>query len=166
MQQRPSQNSANKGQRSVVCIDLDDSDAVDLSPQTYPGSRISTTPLSFTSNTSMGASTSSASATGTGPVEGSGQMNPTRALMHYPSQHQQPSNQSMPYFQNPPVSLVPPPDAVMAGTSNPNYFHTFEQPYPYYQQDYNTRLIAEELRQFMANIQQSTNASNYPRYSS
>lgn len=116
----------------------------------------------------MVASTSSTSATGATAATGSStQISSTRPIMHYPQQQQSPHpSQSMPYFPNPAVPLVPPPDTVMASTSNANYFHSFEQPYPYYQQDFNTRLIAEELRQFMANIQQSTNAPNFPRYSS
>ncbi|EFO22955.2 MIZ zinc finger family protein [Loa loa] len=169
LQQLPSQNSMNRVQRrdvtpSVVCIDLDDSDPVDLSPQTYQASRVSSTPLSF-NNT---ASTSSASATSTAAAAGgSAQMSATRPIMHYTQQQQSPHpSQSMPYFPNPAVSMVPPPDAVIGGANNASYFHSFEQPYPYYQQDFNTRLIAEELRQFMANIQQSTNPPNFPKYSS
>ncbi|EJW78459.1 hypothetical protein WUBG_10633 [Wuchereria bancrofti] len=86
-----------------------------------------------------------------------------RRLQRQQSRH---PSQSMPYFTNPAISLVPPPDTVVTGTSNANYFHSFEQSYPYYQQDFTTRLIVEELRQFMANIQQSTNTPNFPGYSS
>ncbi|KAL3998433.1 PINIT domain family protein [Acanthocheilonema viteae] len=151
---------------SVVCIDLDDSDPVDLSPHTCQSSHISSTPLSFNSSTSLVASTSCASVTGT-TVGSSAQISSNRPIMHYQQQQQSPHpSQSVQYFPNPAVSLVPPPDTVIAGTSNANYFHSFEQPYSYYQQDFNTRLIAEELRQFMANIQQSTNAPSFPRYSS
>ncbi|CAG9538315.1 unnamed protein product [Cercopithifilaria johnstoni] len=172
LQQLPSQNSASRVQRrnvtpSVVCIDLDDSDPVDLSPHTCQASRISSTPLPFNSNTSMVASTSSASVTGS-TVGSSTQISSSRPIMHYQQQQQQSPHpsQSMQYFANPTVPLVPPPDTVTMGTGNANYFHSFEQLYPYYQQDFNTRLIAEELRQFMANIQQSTNAPSFPRYSS
>ncbi|MCP9260126.1 E3 SUMO-protein ligase gei-17 [Dirofilaria immitis] len=172
-QQLRSQNSMTKIQRqdvipSVVCIDLDDSDPVDLSPHSCQASHISSIPLSFSNNTSIVASTSSISTTGTAiTVGGSTQVSATRSVVHYPQQHQSVHpGQSISYFPNPAVSLVPPPDTVIAGTNNTNYFHSFEQPYPYYQQDFNTRLIAEELRQFMANIQQSTNAPNFPRYSS
>lgn len=114
----------------------------------------------------MAASTSSASATSIA-IGSSAQISGSRPIVHYQQQQQSPHpNHSMQYFPNSAVSLVPPPDTVIAGTSNANYFHSFEQPYPYYQQDFNTRLIAEELRQFMANIQQSTSAPNFPRYSS
>ncbi|VDK70674.1 unnamed protein product [Onchocerca ochengi] len=172
LQQLPSQNSMSRAQKrnitpSVVCIDLDDSDPVDLSPHSYQASRISSAPLSFSNSTSMITSTSSASTGTVITIGGSTQISATRPVMHYSQQQQSPHpSQSMPYFPNPAVSLVPPPDAVIAGTNNTNYFHSFEQPYPYYQQDFNTRLIAEELRQFMANIQQSTSAPNFPRYSS
>ncbi|KAM3721075.1 E3 SUMO-protein ligase [Dirofilaria immitis] len=69
-QQLRSQNSMTKIQRqdvipSVVCIDLDDSDPVDLSPHSCQASHISSIPLSFSNNTSIVASTSSISTTGT-----------------------------------------------------------------------------------------------------
>uniref|UniRef100_A0A0R3S060 E3 SUMO-protein ligase gei-17 n=1 Tax=Elaeophora elaphi TaxID=1147741 RepID=A0A0R3S060_9BILA len=165
LQQLPPQIPSRAQRRdvtpSVVCIDLDDSDPVDLAPLTCQASHIPSTPLSFNTSTSMVASTSSASAA----VGGSTQIGGGRPIMHYQQQQSPHPNQSMQYFPNPAVPLVPPPDTVMAGPGNANYFHSFEQPYPYYPQDFNTRLIAEELRQFMANIQQS-NAPNFPRYSS
>uniref|UniRef100_A0AAF5Q0P5 MIZ zinc finger family protein n=1 Tax=Wuchereria bancrofti TaxID=6293 RepID=A0AAF5Q0P5_WUCBA len=174
LQQLPSQNSMSRTQGrnvitpSVVCIDLDDSDPVDLSPHTCQASSISSPPLSFSSNTSVAASTSSASTAGTAAVVGgSTQVNATRSIMRrLQRQQSRHPSQSMPYFTNPAISLVPPPDTVVTGTSNANYFHSFEQSYPYYQQDFTTRLIVEELRQFMANIQQSTNTPNFPGYSS
>ncbi|KAK6106299.1 PINIT domain family protein [Brugia pahangi] len=176
LQQLPPQSSMSRTQGrnvitpSVVCIDLDDSDPVDLSPHTCQTSSIPSPPLSFSSNTLVAASTSSASAAGTAAavVGGSTQVSATRSIMRrLQRQQSRHPNQSMPYFTNPAISLVPPPpDTVVTGTSNANYFHSFEQSYPYYQQDFTTRLIVEELRQFMANIQQSTNTPNFPGYSS
>lgn len=163
---RQAPNRISKSQASsipVVCIDLDESDPVDLSPQTSQMSRAPCVQSSSSESIiSRAPSTSSAlPATIRGTAH---QVGSTHPMM----QHQPPHPaQTVPYFPGSAVPLVPPPNTGMPGTSAANFFNPFEQtPYPsYYQQEFNTRLIAEELRQFMANIQHSTSPPAFPRYS-
>ncbi|VDN05422.1 unnamed protein product [Thelazia callipaeda] len=153
---------------SVVCIDLDDSDPSEIPSRTCHALSISPVPAQLCNNIPVNASTSSTPSNVS--AEDCTQMHSARPLMQQYFQHQrQPSslpNHSMPYYPNQAMPLIPPSNSVMSGSNSANYFNPFDQPYNFYQQDYNTRLIAEELRQFMANIQHSSNSSSFPKNNS
>ncbi|KHN88190.1 E3 SUMO-protein ligase gei-17 [Toxocara canis] len=129
----PSHSASNQ---SVICIDLDDSDPIDLTGQLCAQSQArgrSPITASRLSPVSQAASSSS--------------VVPSHTPPHIPSQFLS--------WYTPP----PPPPAPVQNSGVP-FLNGFDTPYSVFPDPYNNTLIAEELRQFMASIHQATRTSS------
>lgn len=148
----------------MVCIDLDDSDVVDLSPQS--GSQRASSASSAPSDPYIAPL----------PVQSATLMPVTMTMgqhdVYQPSSinthhhmTQQGTPHPVPLYTSGQVSTVQQMPNQLSGTSTNNYCQPYGTSYGYYSQNnYTQRLIAQELRNFMINIRsgQDTSPVNDP----